>query len=419
MSRPRIIVAVEVEGPAKAWQRSDGLTRITEFIREGETMAATRFFANLISGDSHVMEPYDLWWKALGPKFGDRTPRVLDEYQGRAGAFFYSGNRGAPAAVIRDLIPTSDAAAKEAEDKGLGEAGYVPEVRMRFQEEAGVKAEVLNPTRMLAILRNPDVEVVQACAQVFNDWEAEFVAYDPKRLIGVSVIPMHDVDWAVMELDRTLRKGLVGPMINGQAPEGCPPYRDPVYDRFWAVAEEAGAPVTLHILTGRVLSPLTQTDTQTPLERGANPHRMLELFGEIQTVLANDFIFGGILDRFPQLNVVSSEFELSWIPHFMWRIDELQDPYGFGPRMHLPALKLKASDYMKTRIYHGLIDDAYGPQMIPLIGVDRVLWGSDFPHIRSIGLGAQEHVQKLFGALPPQDQEQVVGGNAAKVFKIG
>jgi predicted TIM-barrel fold metal-dependent hydrolase len=57
--------------------------------------------------------------------------------------------------------------------------------------------------------------------------------------------------------------------------------------------------------------------------------------------------------------------------------------------------------------------------MIPLIGADRVLWGSDFPHIRSIGLGAQEHVQKLFGALPPQDQEQVVGGNAAKVFKIG
>ena len=73
----------------------------------------------------------------------------------------------------------------------------------------------------------------------------------------------------------------------------------------------------------------------------------------------------------------------------------------------------------QTRIYHGLIDDAYGPQMIPLIGADRVLWGSDFPHIRSIGLGAQEHVQKLFGALPPQDQERVVGGNAAKVFKIG
>jgi uncharacterized protein len=381
-------------------------------------MAPTQHFANIISADSHVMEPYDLWWKVVGQKFGDRTPRVLDEYQGQKGTFFYSGNRGAPTAVIRELIPTSDAAAKAAEEQGLGASGYLPEVRVRFQEQAGVKAEVLNPTRMLAILRNPDVQVVQACAQVFNDWEAEFISYDPKRLIGVSVIPMYDVDWAIDELQRTLQKGLVGPLINCQAPVGYPPYRDPAYDRFWAVAAEAGAPITLHILTGRVLSPLGSVDTQTPEERGDNPRRMLELFGEVQEVLANDFIFGGILDRFPNLKVVCSEFELSWIPHFMWRLDELQDPYGFGPRMHLTRLKLKASDYMKTRVYHGLIDDVYGPHMIPLIGVDRVLWGSDFPHIRSIGLEAQAHVTKLLSALPREDQERVAGGNAARVFNI-
>ena len=130
------------------------------------------------------------------------------------------------------------------------------------------------------------------------------------------------------------------------------------------------------------------------------------------------FWSGGILDRFPHLTLVCSEFELSWIPYFMWRLDELQDPYGFGPRMHLRPLQLKASDYMRTRVYHGLIDDAYGPQMIPLIGADRVLWGSDFPHIRSIGLEAQGHVHKLLGDLPWQAQEQVVGGNAAEVFKL-
>ena len=75
-------------------------------------MEEARFF----SADSHVMEPYELWWTALGQRFGDRTPRVLNEYQGRQGAFFYSGNRGAPVAVIRDLNPTSDAAAKAAEE---------------------------------------------------------------------------------------------------------------------------------------------------------------------------------------------------------------------------------------------------------------------------------------------------------------
>jgi predicted TIM-barrel fold metal-dependent hydrolase len=79
---------------------------------------------------------------------------------------------------------------------------------------------------------------------------------------------------------------------------------------------------------------------------------------------------------------------------------------------------MRASDYMRTRVYHGLIDDAYGPHMIPLIGADRVLWGSDFPHIRSIGLGAQEAVNKLLAILPRGDQEKIVGGNTAQVFNI-
>ena len=68
-------------------------------------MAATRHYARIISADSHVMEPYDLWWKPLGHTFGDRTPRLLDEYQGRQGTFFYSGNVGRPVAAVRDRDP--------------------------------------------------------------------------------------------------------------------------------------------------------------------------------------------------------------------------------------------------------------------------------------------------------------------------
>ena len=88
------------------------------------------------------------------------------------------------------------------------------------------------------VMRNPDTEVVQACCQVYNDWVPQFVAHAPQRLIGVSVIPMQDVDWAVRELHRTARQGLVSAMINCQAPEGCPPYRDAIYDRFWAAASD-------------------------------------------------------------------------------------------------------------------------------------------------------------------------------------
>jgi predicted TIM-barrel fold metal-dependent hydrolase len=378
-------------------------------------MAAMQRFQHVISADSHVYEPHDLWWKVLGPRFGDRTPRALDVYQGQPGKFFYSGYQGCPVARLREHNSRdTEAAAVEAAEQGLGACGYDPAVRVRFQEEAGLAAEVMNPTSMLSILRNPEAQVLQACAEVFNDWEAEFVSHDPQRLIGVGVIPMHDVDWAVKELERILHQGLVSPMIPCQVPEGCPPYRNAIYDHFWAAASAAGAPVTLHILTGRALDPLILARTlQAPEEGHENPGLWVDLSNEIQPVLANDFIFGGILDRFPQLQLVCSEFEMSWVPGFMARLDQIE---VIAPRLHLPRLKMRASDYMRTRVWHGFIDDTAAVYSIPYVGVSQVLWGSDFPHTRSIGLEAQSTLSQQLASLSHEDQEKVVGGNAAHVF---
>jgi uncharacterized protein len=379
-------------------------------------MPAQRYFQRLISADSHVMEPLDLWWKALGQKFGERTPRYLSAYQGQPGNFFYTGYQGWPVGWLRDNRPETERAAVEAAARGLEACGYDPAIRVRFQQQAGIEAEVLNPTRMMNIMRNPDTEVVQACSQVYNDWVAEFVSHAPKRLVGVSVIPMEDVDWAVRELHRTAKKGLSSAMINCQAPQGCPPYRDAIYDRFWAAASGADVSITLHILTGRKLDPIAFAYFQTEEEARDNPGLWVDLLNEIQLVLANDFIFGGILDRFPRLKVICSEFELSWVPGFMARLDQTE---AVAPRLKIPRLKMKASDYMRERIWHGFIDDTAAGFCIPYIGASRVLWGSDFPHIRSIGLDADSMVYRLIASLPAHEQEMVVGGNTAEVFQVG
>ncbi len=227
---------------------------------------------------------------------------------------------------------------------------------------------------------------------------------------------MHDADWAVKELARTLKRGLNSPMINCQSPEGCPPYRDPTFDRFWAAAQEAGVPITLHILTGRVLDALILARTgQTPEEISANPGLWVDLFIEIQTVLANDFIYGGILDRFPDLKILCSEFEVSWVPGFMSRLDQIED---IAPRLNLQQPKMKASDYMRTRVYHGFIDDSAAEYAIPYLGAGQILWGSDFPHIRSIGLDAQSRLYQQLQIFSAEDQAKLVGENAASVFNL-
>ena len=377
-------------------------------------MAATKNFDRVISADSHVMEPLDLWEKALYHKYGDRTPRVIHEHKGMKGNFFYRGDHRGGVNRI-DLNPETEKAAIEARELGLQDVGIDPAVRVDFQERAGLEAEVMNTTRLLGVLRSPDLEVMQASVEVFNDWEAEFCSHNPKRLIGTSVITMHDVEWAVKELERTVKRGLRSPMIKCVHAEGTPPYRDRIYDRFWATAQELGAPITLHAVTGGDIDALAFAWCETPKEREENAGLWVDLFNEVQPVLANDFIFGGVFDRFPDLKLICSEFEMSWIPGFMARLDQIED---VGPRWNLPKLKMKASDYMRTRVWHGFIDDAMATQSIPLIGTDRILWGSDFPHLRSIGLEAQDAAAELLKDFSREDQEKMAGGNSAQVFNV-
>jgi len=361
----------------------------------------TLHFEHLISADSHVMEPKGLWASTLMNRFGDNTPRIINEHLGKKGTFFYTGRQ-----VLK--VGQTD---QEAQKIGFQEAGYLPDIRVEFQKRVGVAAEILNATMMLLIIQGRYNNVVRACASVFNDWLGEFCSYDRKRLIGVAMIPMDDVDWATNELERIAKLGHQGAIINLIPPRGCAPYRDPIYDPFWARAQEMGLPITLHIITGRTPDPL---HFHTREEQGESPATQIALMYEVMGVLANEFIFGQILDRFPRLKLVCSEFEISWIPSFMYRIDQMQE--DFGHRLDLPALEMRASDYMRERIWHGVIDDPFAAEAALKIGVDRVMWGSDFPHVRSIGLDAQNRLSAMFESLSPEDTEQVVGATVRKVF---
>ena len=370
-------------------------------------MTAARKFDRLISSDSHVTEPADLWENALGSRFGERTPRMVGEREGRTGMYFDVG--GGLYVVMEKII-----AEARKNRPGTRDAGTDPVIRLQFQKDAGLDAEVINPTTMGCIMQSPDLEIRNASAAVYNDYIAEYCSPDPNRLIGVAVVPTHDVDWAVKELERVRGLGFRAAMINTVPPQGTAPYRNKYYDRLWAAVEELDIPLTMHILTGRVLDPISYAETEE--EYAEAPGTFLDAYDEIRRVLANDFIFGGIFSRFPGLKLVTGEFELSWILPFVNRIDQMQS--DFKDVIKMPALEHKASDYMRKHVWHGVIDDPSRDVTIPIAGVERVIWGSDFPHIRSIGLDAHARTAQMFELLPLADQARIVGGNVAELYHI-
>src|SRR5262249_22868242 len=101
---------------------------------------------------------------------------------------------------------------------------------------------------------------------------------------------------------------------------------------------------------------------------------------------------------------------------FMARLDQTE---AVAPRLKIPRLQRPASDYMREGLWPGFIDDTPARVAIPYVGARRGLWGPAFPHIRSIGLDAAAPVARLIASLPAHEQEMVVGGNAAEVFRLG
>ena len=359
----------------------------------------------VISADSHIVEPLNLWHDILGDKYGDATPRAVQDHRGVPGTYFFSGIEFIKA---DEIVEGSTPEMKEK----LRQAGFDPTVRLQCMEEDGVWGEVCNSTFMLYAMRAENPELVRDCCAVYNRWIADYVSENPQRLIGSAMVGMDDVDWAVKELESAAKNDLRAVIIHADNMPGMPPYRDPVYDRFWAAAQAHDMPVTLHIITGSERDPFTLHGAE---EREEVARCTIDVLAEAGPVVANEFIFGGIFDRFPSLKLVLSEYEVSWLPYWFYRMKQVQD--DFGPALDIPAIERPVEDYL-GQIYHGLIDDPYLDKVLDVIDPATIMWGSDFPHPRCTYPNTHKVVDRVLGHLDEETQRDIAGRNAARFYGV-
>jgi len=374
-------------------------------------------FKYVISADSHIMEPFDLWTGPLGDKWGEQLPQQVSEYNGTPGNFFFTGYEYIKLrdVVAEDTADSTEAAtglSDELADK-VARCSSDPALRLELMYMDGVKAEIVNATFACYMMRTPDAALVRDCCSVFNGWIAEYCSQDPKRLLGTALIGMEDVDWAVKELERIAAKDLRSAIIYTDVKPGMPPYRDPAYDRFWAAAQDLDIPITLHIITGRVRDPFT---LQGDAERELIAKLMLEILSDVGPVLANEFIFGGVFDKFPNLKIILGEYDVSWLPWFMFRLQQIQG--SLGQALDIRPIKRPVDDYMHTQVWHGFVDDKYFDRSYDVAGPSQILWGSDFPHPRNTFPNTHEILGRVLANVDDVTAANVAGLNAAKLFGL-
>jgi len=365
--------------------------------------------SRIISSDSHVVEPPDTWNGRLPMKYRDRAPRVVGDADGdwwfvdgvRTNSFQGGAQTGKRFDRPEELQPAGHFA-------DVRRGAYDPKEFLADNDLDGVWGSVLYPTEGLSLYQVPDGELLAAIFAGYNDWLAEFCRYDPKRLKGIATIHVEDVPGAIAELTRARRLGLVGAMITA-GPAEASSYDRPEYEPFWAAAQDLEMPLSLHIATFRPSSAVAYEDNRT-----ARP-ALIATWDRYMKVSLAHLILSGVFERYPRLRVGSVEHELGWVPFFLDRLDYTYTQRARRPWWHRFKEGLP-SDFFHRNVFLSFQEDALGIRDRHLIGVDQMMWGSDYPHTESTFPQSQKLLDRVFAGVPDAERRRITRDNVAALY---
>jgi uncharacterized protein len=244
----------------------------------------------------------------------------------------------------------------------------------------------------------------------FNDTLTDWAAPSPSRLIINYQIPIHDIDAAVREVQRAATNGCRSLQLPVYPAElGLPDYWDERYDRLWAAIQETGLPICLHIGLNTSLDNLARRDP-TP-QKGV----LVPVIGLSTGEAIGMFVLTGVLERFPGLKVVFVEPGIGWVAWWLYIVDDLMQRQGYD----FPAIRELPSAYFHRNVFLTFIDE---PDVVfharNRLGIENVMWSSDYPHPVSSWPNSQATVDKMFSDTTPEERRLIVSGNAARVWQL-
>jgi predicted TIM-barrel fold metal-dependent hydrolase len=327
----------------------------------------------MISTDAHVDEPDELWQQL-------------------------------PSHLYRDLPKVK-----------FGECppgGRDPHARLLDQIQDGVEAEILFPNYGMILFSVDNIELQREAFHLYNNWLAEFCSVAPKNLIGVPCLSVYDIDDAVAEMHRAHDLGLKGLMV-WEVPDPKLPFTSDHYEKLWAAAAEAEAPVHTHILTGHSYAKdFAKFIKSTGIEK---IREAVNIKTADATNTLFDFLFSGIFERHPKLKLVLAESEVGWVPFLLQQWD-----YYFErtrKKSNLPITR-KPSELFEEHVYCTFLDDFVGTRAFSHWGERNCMWSNDYPHFNMTFPHSRDNVERHLHGLPDDKRLRLIRDNAIELYKL-
>jgi predicted TIM-barrel fold metal-dependent hydrolase len=356
--------------------------------------AGTKVF----SADDHISLAEDIWYKNFPANLRGKAPRV----------WFGNGVFNIGFEAGKSLLPQGwiDAVISYEGMPGCSSAQIA--ARMADLEAEGIHAELAFPNAVLVLLHHPDLEVRELCFRIYNQYMADLQASAPGRFYGVGLINWWDPAGArktLAELKSLGLKTFLMPLNPGNGPDGQPiDYASDAMTAVWAEIEASGIPVSHHI-------------GETPM-RGCQYNGVTVGFlvstGSFRELFGR-YVFGGILDRHPALQVGWFEGGINWV---VSTVHDAEHAYASYKRQHNLKLKHDPEYYWRNHMVSSFIRDPLGLEMIDRLGFDRVLWSMDYPHNESTWGYGRASLKQVVDAAGPERARGIVETNVARFLKL-
>ena len=373
-----------------------------------------------ISADSHIdlcWMPPTLFVDEATAAMKDRMPHVVDGPDGpfwtsKNGTSFGLKNGVGPAGTKYEKGKHARAdlmAATNLYEDGKNDIRRIsdPDLRLKDMLNDEVDAEVIYGI-LGAATRLDDHEAANEMFRIYNDWLADFCSHYPERHLGLASLPYGDIEAACKEIYRVADLGLRG--LELSCSWDMEPMYDPCWEPLWQAVNEVGLPLHFHTFPAVPPSRLSNLTDRT--RRPA----LFTVVSGFQMNLVNiiaAIISGGVLERYPNLKVALGESGCGWIPYMLDRMD-----FEWEDRFKDLSLTMRPSDYWKRQCKATFQYDTIGMKLIEDMGVETLMWGSDYPHGDGVWPESSHYIKEQFGHLPAEVMHKITCENAGKFYGL-
>ncbi|MFM7784693.1 MAG: amidohydrolase family protein [Gammaproteobacteria bacterium] len=360
-------------------------------------------------------EAANAWWLAYAREMYARAGTFFDQeavasYAEQAGeggermrAFSDPSLRLSDADILGML---TDASSPFAPRRGE----FDPAVRLKELDDDGIAGEVIFPQMApfgagLMQYRYPVTpEQSMAGCQAYNRWLADFCRANPARHAGVALIDVEDIEASVREVREARRMGLWGGVLLPSSTGTHPFYHHPRYEPLWAVCAELGMPVQSH-------------SGWSP-DYGDLPSATPMFISEVDMWAQRPFtamLWGGVFERHPDLRYILTETGVGWVVEKL-RVLEFKAANPIFAHFRR-GLSLSPTGYFRRNCWIGAsFMPEHEGRFRHQIGVDRLMWGSDYPHLEGTWPNTMRALRETFSEYPEDEIRAILGLNAAEAY---